>query len=155
MTLGGGEMNNPGRYLTLLPPINGATAITGTPYYTENAGDRAQMHDGTITFDYMPSQFITLRLESGYRYSDMPYWTGRRRHHASRRKQRLAGAVCLRNRRALRLRLWHGPDDCQCSLRRIGNLDQPDRRQQRHLVARSAHKPDRQLRRDHGAGSNH
>jgi len=78
ITLGGGLMNNPGRYLTLLPPINGATAITGTPYYTENAGDRAQMHDGTITFDYMPAQFITFRLESGYRYSDTPYWTGRR-----------------------------------------------------------------------------
>jgi len=77
VTLGGGLMNNPGRYLTLLPPINGATAITGTPYYTENGGDRAQMHDGTITFDYMPSQFITFRLESGYRYSDTPYWTGR------------------------------------------------------------------------------
>jgi hypothetical protein len=77
MTLGGGQMNNPGRYLTLLPPINGATAITGSPYYTENAGDRAQMHDGTITFDYMPSQFITFRLEEGYRYSDTPYWTGR------------------------------------------------------------------------------
>jgi hypothetical protein len=77
VTLGGGQMNNPGRYLTLLPPINGATAITGTPYYTENAGDRAQMHDGTITFDYMPSQFITFRLEEGYRYSDTPYWTGR------------------------------------------------------------------------------
>ena len=78
VTLGGGEMNNPGRYLTLLPPINGANAISGSPYYTENAGDRAQMHDGTITFDYMPSQFITMRLESGYRYSDTPYWSGRR-----------------------------------------------------------------------------
>jgi len=78
MTLGGGQMNNPGRYLTLLPPIDGATAISGSPYYTENAGDRAQMHDGTITLDYMPSQFITFRLESGYRYSDTPYWSGRR-----------------------------------------------------------------------------
>ncbi|MGA3373751.1 MAG: outer membrane beta-barrel protein [Terracidiphilus sp.] len=78
VTLGGGEMNNPGRYLTLLPPINGATAISGTPYFTENGGDRAQMHDGTITFDYMPSQFITMRLETGYRYSDIPYWTGKR-----------------------------------------------------------------------------
>ncbi len=78
VTLGGGEMNNPGRYLTLLPPINNATAITGSPYYTENAGDRAQMHDGTVTFDYMPSQFITFRLEESYRYSDTPYWTGRR-----------------------------------------------------------------------------
>jgi hypothetical protein len=77
VTIGGGQMNNPGRYLTLLPPINGATAISGTPYFTENAGDRAQMHDGTITFDYMPSQFITFRLETGYRYSDVPYWSGR------------------------------------------------------------------------------
>jgi hypothetical protein len=77
VTLGGGEMNNPGRYLTLLPPINGATAVTGSPYYTENAGDRSQMHDGTVTLDYMPSQFITFRLEEGYRYSDTPYWTGR------------------------------------------------------------------------------
>jgi hypothetical protein len=77
VTLGGGQMNNPGRYLTLLPPINGATATTGTPYFTENGGDRAQMHDGTITFDYMPSQYITFRLEEGYRYSDVPYWTGR------------------------------------------------------------------------------
>jgi hypothetical protein len=78
ITLGGGQMNNPGRYLTLLPPINGATAISGSPYFTENGGDRAQMHDGTITFDYMPSQFITFRLETGYRYSDVPYWTGKR-----------------------------------------------------------------------------
>ncbi len=77
VTLGGGLMNNPGRYLTLLPPINGATATTGTPYFTENGGDRSQMKDGTITLDYMPSQFITFRLEEGYRYSDVPYWSGR------------------------------------------------------------------------------
>jgi hypothetical protein len=76
ITLGGGLMNNPGRYLTLLPPINGATATTGTPYFTENAGDQAQMHDGTVTFDYMPKQFITFRLEEAYRYSNVPYWTG-------------------------------------------------------------------------------
>jgi TolA-binding protein len=78
ITLGGGQMNNPGRYLTLLPPINGATAVTGSPYYTENAGDRSQMHDGTVTFDYMPSEFITFTIEEGYRYSDTPYWTGHR-----------------------------------------------------------------------------
>jgi len=77
MTFGGGQMSNPGRYLTLLPPINGATATTGSPYFTENAGDQAQMRDGTITFDYMPAQFITFRLEESYRYSNVPYWTGR------------------------------------------------------------------------------
>jgi len=77
ITLGGGQMNNPGRYLTLLPSINGATATTGTPYFTENAGDAAQAHDMTFTYDYMPSQFITFRLEEAYRYSGVPYWTGR------------------------------------------------------------------------------
>jgi len=78
ITLGGGQMNNPGRYLTLLPAINGATATSGTPYFTENAGDAAQAHDMTFTYDYMPSQFITFRLEEAYRYSAVPYWTGRR-----------------------------------------------------------------------------
>jgi len=77
ITLGGGQMNNPGRYLTLLPAINGATATTGTPYFTENAGDAAQAHDMTFTYDYMPSQFITFRLEEAYRYSAVPYWSGR------------------------------------------------------------------------------
>ena len=77
VTLGGGQMTNSGRYLTLLPPINAATAVTGSPYFTENPGDRVQQHDGTITLDYMPSQFITFLLETGYRYSDIPYWTGR------------------------------------------------------------------------------
>ena len=39
LTLGGGKINNPGRYLVPLPPINGATAASGTPYFTENPGD--------------------------------------------------------------------------------------------------------------------
>jgi len=77
LTFGGGKMNNPGRYLTLLPPINGADAVSGTPYFTENPGDQAKMWDATITFHWMPKQYITWWLESGYRHSDVPYWTGR------------------------------------------------------------------------------
>jgi hypothetical protein len=77
MTLGGGQMNNPGRYLTLLPPINGANASSGTPYFTENPGDKMHAYDATATFDYMPKQFITFRWEWGYRHTDVPYWTGR------------------------------------------------------------------------------
>ena len=77
VTLGGGQMNNPGRYLTLLPPINGANAFTGSPYFTENPGDKAHMYDATVTFDYMPSQWLTFRWEGGYRHSDVPYFTGR------------------------------------------------------------------------------
>ena len=45
VTLGGGAMKNPGRYLVLVPPINGATALSGTPYFTANPGD--PFRDGT------------------------------------------------------------------------------------------------------------
>jgi hypothetical protein len=77
ITLGGGQMTNPGRYLTLLPPINGADAISGSPYFTENPGDKAHMWDSTATFHWMPRQYITWWAETGYRHSDIPYWTGR------------------------------------------------------------------------------
>lgn len=77
ITVGGGQMNNPGRYLTLLPPINGANAFTGSPYFTENPGDKAHMYDATVTADYMPSQWLTFRWEMGYRHSDVPYFSGR------------------------------------------------------------------------------
>jgi hypothetical protein len=77
LTLGGGMMNNPGRYLTLLPPINGADAVSGSPYFTANPGDKSHMWDATATLQYMPKQYITWWLEAGYRRSDVPYWTGR------------------------------------------------------------------------------
>jgi len=77
LTFGGGYLNNPGRYLTLLPPINGANAVSGTPYFTENPGDKYHAWDATITADYMPSQWLTFRLEGGYRAADVPYYSGR------------------------------------------------------------------------------
>ncbi len=76
VTLGGGQINNPGRYLVLLPPINGATAITGTPYFTENPGDPFKAWDTSATFDYMPSQYITFRAEYDHRHSNVPYFSG-------------------------------------------------------------------------------
>ena len=77
ITLGGGAMANPGRYLTLLPPINGADAITGSPYFTQNPGDPYKGWDTTITFNWMPRQYITFLTEFGYRHANVPYWTGR------------------------------------------------------------------------------
>jgi len=77
ITLGGGAMANPGRYLTLLPPINGADAITGSPYFTQNPGDPYKAWDASLTFDWMPKQYITFRVEYGYRHANVPYWTGR------------------------------------------------------------------------------
>ena len=63
-TLGGGQINNPGRYLVLLPPINGESAPSAAlnaPYFTGNPGDPFRAWDGTLTFDYMPAQWFTWR----------------------------------------------------------------------------------------------
>jgi hypothetical protein len=80
VTVGGGRINNPGRYLVLLPPINGESAITAatnSPYFTENPGDPFKAWDSSLTFDYMPKQYITFRWEYDYRHANVPYWTGR------------------------------------------------------------------------------
>jgi len=76
-TLGGGQMNNPGRYLTLVLPVNGADAISGTPYFPSGPGLPLKAYDGTATLDWMPSQFVTFRTEFGYRHTNVPYWSGR------------------------------------------------------------------------------
>jgi Putative beta-barrel porin-2, OmpL-like. bbp2 len=76
VTVGGGKINNPGRYLVLLPPINGATAVSGTPYFTENPGDPYKAWDASGTIDYMPSQYITFRWEYNYRGASVPYFSG-------------------------------------------------------------------------------
>ena len=76
LTIGGGAINNPGRYLVLLPPINGATAISGTPYFTENPGDPYRAWDVSGTFDWMPSQYITFRWEVNHRAANVPYFSG-------------------------------------------------------------------------------
>ena len=76
VTIGGGKINNPGRYLVLLPPINGATAASGTPYFTQNPGDPFKAFDMSGTFDWMPSQYITFRWEYNYRAANVPYFSG-------------------------------------------------------------------------------
>jgi Putative beta-barrel porin-2, OmpL-like. bbp2/Carboxypeptidase regulatory-like domain len=77
LTLGGGMMENPGRYLTLLPPINGANAFTGSPYFPEGTGSNVHQWDSTVTLQYMPREYITWWAETGYRHSDVPYFSGR------------------------------------------------------------------------------
>jgi hypothetical protein len=76
VTLGGGTMSNPGRYLVLMPPINGATALSGSPYFTENPGDQFSAWDASATFDYMPDQFTTFRVEVDHRAASVPYFAG-------------------------------------------------------------------------------
>ena len=76
-TVGGGAIRNPGRYLVLFPPINGATALSGAPtYFTANPGDPFEAWDAQLTADYMPQPFITFRAEFNHRAASVPYFSG-------------------------------------------------------------------------------
>jgi hypothetical protein len=76
ITIGGGFMNNPGRYLALTPPINGATAASGSPYFTQQPGQKLYQWDTQLNFQYMPKDWITWWTEATYRHSSVPYWSG-------------------------------------------------------------------------------
>ncbi|PZR08218.1 MAG: hypothetical protein DI536_25250 [Archangium gephyra] len=77
LTVGGGAIDNPGRYLVLLPPINGTTAASGTPYFTANPGDPFKAWDLQAAVDVMPIEYFTLRAEYNHRAASVPYFTGR------------------------------------------------------------------------------
>jgi hypothetical protein len=76
LTLGGGFMNNPGRYLALTPPINGATAASGSPYFTQQPGQKLYQWDTQLNLQYMPKDWITWWTEATFRHSSVPYWSG-------------------------------------------------------------------------------
>jgi hypothetical protein len=76
VTFGGGFMTNPGRYLVLLPPINGANATSGTPYFPESPGLSFNAYDYQIAFQWMPTQFVTWNFEFTQRGSNVPYFVG-------------------------------------------------------------------------------
>jgi hypothetical protein len=102
VTVGGGAITNPGRYLVLVPPINGATAFSGVTAtlpndptkYGQYAGLPAfpacpqgspgcpstssdfNAWDMQLTGDYMPNAFITFRLEFNHRAASIPYFAG-------------------------------------------------------------------------------
>ena len=76
ITVGGGFMNNPGRYLALTPPINGATAASGSPYFTQQPGQKLLQWDTQLNLQYMPKDWITWWTEATFRHSSAPYWSG-------------------------------------------------------------------------------
>ena len=83
-TIGGGIMNNPGRYLVLyptgqaspLPNPNNPTQTEGAFPFSANPGDQFHAWDCSTNFDYMPNQSITFRLELVHREADIPYFAG-------------------------------------------------------------------------------
>jgi hypothetical protein len=53
-----------------------ARAASGTPHFTQNPGNPFKAWDASITFDYMPSQFLTSRVEFIRRAANVPYFVG-------------------------------------------------------------------------------
>jgi hypothetical protein len=74
--VGGGVVDNPGRYLVLLPPINGANATSGSPYYPEAPGLPFRGYDYQVAFEYMPSQWVTWHVEFTQRGTNVPTFAG-------------------------------------------------------------------------------
>lgn len=74
--IGGGVVDNPGRYLALLPPINGANATSGSPYFPEAPGLPFRGYDYQVAFEYMPSQWVTWHVEFTQRGADVPLFAG-------------------------------------------------------------------------------
>ena len=69
LTVGGGYINNPGRYLALLP--------TGNGVLTQNPGDKFSAWDASAGLQYMPNDYITFGAEFVTRHADTPYFSGR------------------------------------------------------------------------------
>jgi len=74
--VGGGAITNPSQYLVLLPPIDGATAASGSYYFPEKPTAQFKVWDSSLTFSYMPSQFLTFLVEYIHRQSSVPYFAG-------------------------------------------------------------------------------
>ena len=83
-TIGGGVMDNPGRYLVLyptgqaspLPNPNNPTQTEGAFPFSANPGDKFFAWDCSTNIDFMPNQSITFRIEAVYRNANVPYFAG-------------------------------------------------------------------------------
>jgi Putative beta-barrel porin-2, OmpL-like. bbp2 len=83
-TIGGGLMNNPGRYLVLyptgqaspLPNPNNPTQTEGAYPFTANPGDSFNGRDCSTNLDWMPNQSFLFRVEYVHRHASVPYFAG-------------------------------------------------------------------------------
>lgn len=84
-TIGGGWMDNPGRYLVLyptgqaspLPNPNNPTTTEGAFPFSANPGDPFMGWDLSTNIDWLPNQSLCVRLEYVHRAADVPYFAGR------------------------------------------------------------------------------
>ncbi|MES2515425.1 MAG: outer membrane beta-barrel protein [Bacteroidota bacterium] len=83
-TIGGGYMQNPGRYLVLYPtgqasPLPNPTnpmQTAGAYPYSANPGDPFSGFDYSTNMDWMPNQHICFRLEYVHREASVNYFAG-------------------------------------------------------------------------------
>ncbi|MFT3796740.1 outer membrane beta-barrel protein [Flavobacterium sp.] len=72
LTLRGDYVTNPGAYLAFSP-----SPVTDNDFNDAlAAGKDLSIFQGTATFDIMPNDFVTFRLEYGFRSSNIPYFAG-------------------------------------------------------------------------------
>ena len=62
-------MNNPGRYLALVPPGEGVL--------TQNPGNPLSGWDFSTGIQFMPNEYNTFGIEFVSRHTDVPYFSGR------------------------------------------------------------------------------
>jgi hypothetical protein len=67
-TFGGGYLNNPGRYLALLP--------TGSGVLIQNPGDLLEGWDASTNIQFMPNEYMTFGIEYVHREMNVPYFSG-------------------------------------------------------------------------------
>lgn len=75
LTLRGDYITNPGTYLAFSP-----SPVMANDYNDAIAVDpkkNLEMFQATACFDVMPNDYVTFRLEYGYRKSNVPYFAGR------------------------------------------------------------------------------
>jgi hypothetical protein len=81
-TFGGGFMDNPGRYLALIPSIDGDSAQNysndpaANAAFTESPGLPWTCWDYDFGFQYMPTEYLTFDLEYTHRFSTINYFNG-------------------------------------------------------------------------------
>jgi hypothetical protein len=72
LSLRADAISNPGAYLAFSP-----SPVPNNDFNDALAnGEKLKMFQGTATVDLMPNQFITFRLEYGFRKSNIPYFAG-------------------------------------------------------------------------------
>lgn len=84
LTMGGGVMKNPGRYLVLyptgqaspLPNPNNPTGTEGAFPFSANPGDKFEGWDASLGFEWMMNQSISVKTEYVHRHANIPYFAG-------------------------------------------------------------------------------